>query len=701
MESFRFDAGDLTTQFTYNNVNSKLTVKDPENHVTEMTYDDLQRLSTTKDALNKVTQFEYGTNSGSSAFNSSGFKPTQATDPRQYRTIVEYDALGRATKKKVEYQTGVFSETRSEYDDVGNVIHSYDPLNHLTKTDYDGLNRPTLVTYADNTTQQLFYTSTGLKYKTINENSGVTESEFDAAGRPVKVLSPTVNGQRAVTQSIYDAAGNAIETINPRGFHWHAGYDARNRKIYDYAPTDENGIQSGTWTEYDLAGNVFGVTDSMGYRTEKHYDPANRLVEVVMPSVQKVDGTWAQPVVQTTYDKVGNVLTVKDANNHVTTNVYDEVNRLFTTTDAEGIVVTNTYDEVGNKLTVKDGKNQTTTFTYDGLNRNLTTVDPLGRTVTFAYDGMNKTARLDSLGHETQYEYDLRNRLEEVHYLDRLQDDRIYGYDLVGNLLSVTEPGKAGKADVGYTYDELNRIKTETSGGVTHVYEYDLAGNRTKTTYGNTNRVIDSTYDALNRLLTMTEPSGTTRYTYDFNSNIRQLTLPNGDKTINTLDALNRTIVSESKNGGNYLISRYTNAYDLVGNVGRITEEYGAGGAGNRVVTNSYDDNNRLLTEVVTGQGAITTTYTYDDANNRSTMTKGSVTTNYAYNTLNQLTGYSDGSQSITLTYDFNGNRSTKSGGGSSTTYTYDNENRLIQSVKDGGTLTFTYDYLLPLSLTL
>jgi RHS repeat-associated protein len=110
--------------------------------------------------------------------------------------------------------------------------------------------------------------------------------------------------------------------------------------------------------------------------------------------------------------------------------------------------------------------------------------------------------------------------------------------------------------------------------------------------------------------------------------------------------------------------------------------------------------------EAVASSTNVTTTYAYDNGNNRTSKSVAAggspaVLTNYTYNNLNQLTGYSDGTRSVTLTYDADGNRSgrTVSGGTDNGTdsYSYDFENRLIQLVKgtvgSAGTYNYSYDY--------
>jgi len=72
---------------------------------------------------------------------------------------------------------------------------------------------------------------------------------------------------------------------------------------------------------------------------------------------------------------------------------------------------------------------------------------------------------------------------------------------------------------VSFSYDAMRRQLSETSGGVTHNYKYDLAGNRIKVTFGGPGLVIDSDYDEQNRLETLTQGTSVTTYTYDADGN--------------------------------------------------------------------------------------------------------------------------------------------------------------------------------------
>jgi RHS repeat-associated protein len=704
---------DLVTSSIYNKDNTKQSTTNPLGGVTQMQYDNLQRvtqISTTPDnTTHYVTQFTYGANSGGNVFDSSSFKPTQTVDPRGFATDVTYDALYRPISRKVYYDTaGDYSTTGMGYDSVGNLTSTTDPLGNTTSVTYDALNRPVQTTYPGGATEHLSYTSTGLKWQVVDENGNITQTQYDHAGRPVDVIAAAGTSIQATTSTSYDAASNVAATINPLGREWDYTYDARNRKTQELAPlvtnaVNGNSVRPATNWQYDSAGRLLATIDPRGNETDYAYDNANRQITITSPPVGISGGLTARPLTQSAYDQDGNVTTLIDANGHATHNTYDLLNRLLTTDDAAGITVTNTYDSVGNKLTVKDGNLHTTTFAYDGLNRNTSITDPASHATSFQFNALNKVSRTDALSQVASYAYDARNRLITVTYPvnNATNATRHYSYDAVGNLLGVSEPAKNGVADVAYTYDALNRVITETSGGLQHAYAYDLAGNRLQTTYGGTGRVITSTYDNLNRLHTMTESGRTTTYGYDLNGNIVTKTAPNNDTEQSSFDVLNRDVGQVALTGSGGLLYSYAYGYDLVGNVLTVNETYPSG-LGNRLVTNTYDAINRLTQEVAaavpSGGTVTTTTYAYDNANNRTSKVvtgAGAGTTNYSYNNLNQLTGWTLGGAATSYTYDANGNRTTRSQGGATDTYSYDMENRLVGLVKatSGGTGTYAYTY--------
>ena len=728
---------DLVTRYTYNAVGSRIGITDPRVQSTTTDYDALQRPVRVTDAMGGQTTYAYGVNSGGSIFESSSFKPTLVTDPRGHTEATDYDALYRPTQ--VTRSAGVspgsapFAVTRFEYDNVGNATASTDPVGNATNTIYDALNRPVRVDYADGTQTQAFYTPTGLKWKTLDELQQATEMVYDGAGRLTQTYGPppdAVNAPavRPLTQVFYDGDGNVAATIDPRGNRCDYAFDARNRKTDEYQPAVadyDSGVAARPhlhW-DYDDVGNVTSTsnarenqaetTPTSTNRTETVYDWVNRPLQVKAPAVPAIqpDGSalWVQPTTVTTYDPNGNVLTVLDANLHLTTNTYDALNRLWTTTNAEQIKVTYGYDAVGNRTSVQVDDLPPTGFGYDGLKRNTSITDAAGKATIFTYDGLNKVARTDALVQVTHYDYDARNRLRHARYDTSSKEDRTYAYDSAGRLLSVTDAGDhSALSAVAYTYDGLGRVLTETSNQATHTYGYDLGGNRTSVQYGlvggGSGRAIASTYDALNRLDTLTEGgANTTTYHYDLDGHVRGKDLPSGEKEVTTFDALGRQSDSSDTTAAGALLYAYNYGRDAAGNL-RLMSEYKPGlPAATRTTTMAYDQADRLTQEAVysgtdtsaTATPVSRTGYGYDASGNRTSKSVADgVTTTYSVNALNELTGFTEsGGRSVSFTYDDNGNRATRTEGTATDAYAYDTENRLISLDKAGTHYTYLYDY--------
>jgi RHS repeat-associated protein len=93
------------------------------------------------------------------------------------------------------------------------------------------------------------------------------------------------------------------------------------------------------------------------------------------------------------------------------------------------------------------------------------------------------------------------------------------------------------------------------------------------------------------------------------------------------------------------------------------------------------------------GASAYDITYTYDTVGNRLTAVESGVTTTYSYDEANQLSYDYTPTLRTTYSYDANGNTTLVNAGGGVTTYCWDIENRMmVAELPSGGRTTATYD---------
>ncbi|MCW1924481.1 DUF2380 domain-containing protein [Luteolibacter arcticus] len=796
--------------------------------------------------------FTYG---GSSVFDSDGFRPLKTIS----RDVVlgsdgttidlvsyaHYDAAHRLLFVLEQFQgpdissnPDDFSLKKQSYSSVSSekearVTTTSDSKGRITTAEMDGLQRLVRVTDSPWKTTageqgritETYFTSTGLKYLVVDALERPVETDYDSAGRPVKVWlsisgdpkngvpepdveDPAIDrlgGMSPKTTTEYDKNGNVVATTNALEQRWEYQYDPRNRKTCEILPAvidardpndpvpDSNPYKC---TRYDGVGNVTFTRDERKKGAWTYFDRANRAIRTRVNPVTGIPSmVYALPnqhdiTTDMTYDAGGLVTSAKDGNGNITRNAYDALGRLIhTITDPLNVdppdpgsgtfnpasyqqpgstimLVSNRYDDSGNLVQVKDGRGAVTQFRYDGKGRKRMTIwDPGTLAVKYeawVYDALGLRIRYDAIGNgplgtsgrKTVFGYDGHHLLRTVDYFvasgsdgSTHPDNRELGYDRLGKLLTVSYPDDPTNGALRYVrqqYDNLDRLIREKSATVTHAYEYDKAGNRTRTIYGGTGRTLVSTYDALSRLDTLADGTMLTRYRYDRGGKVTRKELPNQVWTDTTYDFQGRALTITEKKGGAILsrfdysqpVAPWPSSYDGMGNVLQIVEDYSMPEVPDRTVQNSYDRCSRLTGEariVVTvnsSQDVTTnsnwTLYQYDAGNNRTMMAKsfstrtvysdgsesqgGSESVPNYYHYGNGSNGYNsnqlistgsmpDGSEpDVSYAYDANGNRTGVYTGTVGATLlqslTFDGDNRLVQTVTYEGTpKSYLYSY--------
>jgi RHS repeat-associated protein len=573
------------------------------------------------DSLGTIATYDYDPN------NPSWLKTVTYNDGSKYQ--FEYDttsASGKTLLKTVKDALGNILETH-DYDGSGRATTSGIAANGAIEkytfdyTNWGGTNPYTSVTYVKNT----------------GDTAVETKYYFDKSkGRDVvtKIEGSCGCGNGSeVTTFEYD------ERINLK-----KRTDALNRQqIYIYDPTNGNPL-----SVTDKAVNANSQIVDLG-TVNLTYNQFGQVLTIT----DKMSGMWTF-----TYDAAGNLKTLKNPLDYVTTIEYPTVNNKglpesikdarnnvtkFQWFPASGLLqeiedpyqkkVSYTYDARGRTKTVtRNTPAEITTYNYfDDTQRKVELIYPNQDRITYKYDVRRLLESVtDERGKITTFEFDAAYRLTKV--TDPLGHDKEFGYDLMSNL-KWTKDGLDQQTD--YKYDNFNRLQEieypPAQSGATRLKEtfvYDTVGR------------IKKHYDTANRL---------TEYGYDDANRKRTITNAELEPTEFTYNARNQLIEVKDAN--------------------------------NQIYTFTSDPLNRLLTQTRAG---VTMSYQYDEVGNRQKRTDylGRVT-KYKHDKLNRL---EEIEYALSTDYNVSPLESVKS------IYTYDELSRLKTATNEAGTVSFNYD---------
>lgn len=460
---------------------------------------------------------------------------------------------------------------------------------------------------------------------------------YDAHGNPTQVEEwgeVTANDDGTFTDTGSDAritthayATPTATSTNAYGFSWDDILkDASNNKLKETTSTYDglalgsvssaNLTKTGTWNggslyfphtmSYTAQGLLATSTDALGHATQNWYDSTNLYPATTTNALSQAT-TYA-------YDPAwGVVATTTDSNGNITASTYDPVGRLLAqygpdpTTGSRVQLIGYAYnDTIGSlsatKTTYIDASNTATDVAY---------MDGLGRTIQTRHSAPN--GQFQTV--DTVYDQDGHISWNSLPYYSS------------GS--SKTSPTATAALKVSYSYDALNRQRTQTNAVGTSKTDYSL-WNVTKTDPLNRTEVLAQ--DAYGNTVSATEHLGTNAYTtnygYDLAGNLTNLTDAAGNIRAFQYDALGeRTRADDLHAATDTNFGYVTSTYDADGNVS------GIGYADNTSISNTYDALNRL-TQSMSG-AAVLKSLTYDTC----TLGKGKLcaesnpayTKNYSY----------------------------------------------------------------------
>lgn len=336
--------------------------------------------------------------------------------------------------------------------------------------------------------------------------TATTTAVYDMVGNLYTVDGP-LSGTDDTTRYRYDAVRQLVGAVGPDP---DGGGALKNRaQRYTYNPdgqltmTEQGTVNSQSdpdWANFALLQRSLISYDTLGRKiteaqgdgssylalTQYSYDNANRLTCATVRMNRSYYGSLPSDACTAT-------TTAAYGPDRITQNGYDAADQLTTVITAYGTSVqrtdqTLTYTGNGQVQTLKDAKNNLTTYEYDGFDR-LTKLQypspttPNSSSTTdyeqSSYDvASNLTQSRKRDGSVIGFTYDALNRTT-LKDLPGSEPDVSYGYDNLGRLTSTS----SSVAPLSFTYDQLNRLTRQTSSQGNTDYQYDLASRRTRLTW--------------------------------------------------------------------------------------------------------------------------------------------------------------------------------------------------------------------------
>lgn len=675
-----------TTVFTLDTRGNRLSQRDAQGNMTAFTYDLAGRLLSVTDPKGHVTRHEYD------AFGNR----TKNINALGHQTLATYDANGNPLEIKLQRTTSSGPQTltyslrhdakgdllsvtspegdisRNEYDALGNLIATIDPLNRRTAYLYDVSGRRTGAQLPDGTVMASQYDDKGQAIRMPDRNGLTVGAQYDASSNLTKLImpddTPADDTDNPTQQLTYDAARHLRSLINEVGNVLTFDYDAAGRVV---RRSDAFGSHTAT---YDVAGQLIAQIDALGRTTHFTLDALGRVIETTLP-----DGS----VELIAYDAVGNIVSKTDTAGKTTHFEYDALNRLSAVVDAAGARTEYRLDESGNLLSQKDANGHETRFEYNNRKLRTATILPSGQRETRSYDaGGRLTAVTDFNGNTINMTYDELNRLTEKQYPNGTSVQ--FAYTLLNNLQSMAD----ARGTTAFAYDGQGHLVSRSEpDGRTITYAYNAANSLASiTSPTGTTRYA---YDAAQRPTTVTDAEGgITRYQYDAVGNLTQTEFPN--QVIETRDYNARNFLTHltTQDQTHQIISSFVSTFDATGNQLTVEEQNGRG------VSYTYDALSRLAREQVTlTSGAVRTIdYTYDAVGNRLTRNdSGEGLTTYSYDANNRLSLERLNGVNTQYGYDNNGNRLSQTRSPTDKyQYQWDFDNRLLGVTQTAGAITHT-----------
>ena len=462
----------LTTQYTYNTKGQRATMVDHRGNTTTYTYDAFGREASITHPASIVSTTTYSW----STLGTNGLYAITKAETGKPTTRIVYDALNREVRSSDMRFDGSFRNVDRQYDTYGNLwkvslpfkgnipahwnTYTYDTHNRLlsqteasgrtTTYNYSGNN---ITTTKDNVTTTKTYDAVG-NLTAVTDPAGTVTYNLAADGQPTSIVAPgsvttsftyddyrrriAINDPSAGTTTYaYDAAGNISKEKNANGDSILYAFDLHNRLISKIQPEFNTGYV------YNNKNELISVTSTNGTSCTMIRDTFGRLT-TRRECADSTNSKWLQ---KDYYYSNGVTDSIKysSASGPLAVEGYEYANGHVvkcTLNDSTVIFEQKQENALGLTTNVMTGEwKREYGYTNYGLPTYRRTKEfSSGQTIqneSYIFDAQtqNQLSRTDNLYHiPDTFGYDNLNRLV-------YDDDNIYTYDALGNLLDKSEEG--------------------------------------------------------------------------------------------------------------------------------------------------------------------------------------------------------------------------------------------------------------------
>lgn len=363
------------------------------------------------------------------------------------------------------------------------------------------------------------------------------------------------------------------------------------------------------------------------------------------------------------YDALGR-LVATTSNGITISNTYDIMDRQLATFRNGVFVSSNAYDTAGRLMSTTDALNRTTTYTetrngYGETEKTTTYADNTTRVETYYQDGQLKSISGTAV-RGVSYEYGVE---QDENYEWQLYTKEIRSSNSNEWVKTYTDKNqrmfKTIFPDASYSqqyfYESGQLWKQRDPDGVVTLYTYNAKGELEDTaiamdnpdgiSYGGTDRITRTQRSVVSNQGIVRRRTTTTVWTTDNSEDTEVVNvtdtsadglqswqiaygLTNRAQTVYDPANARRTVTATAPDGS-YTVSVYEN-----GRLASITAK-DANGIQLSAVTNQYDAAGRLTTSTDARNGD--TTYTYNNADQRLSMSVGGQTTSWAYDSMGRV----------------------------------------------------------------